>query len=44
MISNAIQHKSLPIYSDGKNIRDWLYVDDHEALALISEKGDRANI
>ena len=40
MISNAIQHKSLPIYGDGKNIRDWLYVDDHaEALALISEKG-----
>ena len=41
MISNAIQHKSLPIYGDGKNIRDWLYVDDHaEALALISEKGE----
>ena len=41
MISNAIQHKALPIYGDGKNIRDWLYVDDHaEALALISEKGE----
>ena len=40
IISNAIKHKSLPIYGDGKNIRDWLYVDDHaEALALISEKG-----
>ena len=41
MISNALNHKNLPIYGDGKNIRDWLYVDDHtEALKLISEKGN----
>ncbi len=28
-ISNALKGKDLPIYGDGKNIRDWLYVDDH---------------
>ena len=40
MISNALKLKNLPIYGDGKNIRDWLYVDDHvKALKLVSEKG-----
>ena len=34
MILNAIQGKSLPVYGDGSNIRDWLYVEDH-ARALI---------
>jgi dTDP-glucose 4,6-dehydratase len=29
MIQNAISNKSLPVYGDGKNIRDWIYVDDH---------------
>ncbi|MDD4348899.1 MAG: dTDP-glucose 4,6-dehydratase [Opitutales bacterium] len=29
MILNALEGKSLPIYGDGMNIRDWLYVDDH---------------
>ena len=29
MISNMIEDKHLPIYGDGKNIRDWLYVEDH---------------
>lgn len=29
MISNAIEGKPLPIYGDGKNVRDWLYVNDH---------------
>ncbi len=29
MISNAKENKSLPVYGDGMNIRDWLYVDDH---------------
>ena len=29
MILNAIEEKPLPVYGDGKNIRDWLYVDDH---------------
>ena len=29
MISNMLEEKPLPVYGDGKNIRDWLYVDDH---------------
>lgn len=35
----ASQDKPLPLYGDGKNIRDWLFVEDHcEAIALILEK------
>ena len=29
MILNALEGKKLPIYGDGKNIRDWLHVEDH---------------
>lgn len=29
MISNAMEDKELPVYGDGMNVRDWLYVDDH---------------
>lgn len=40
MILNALHDKPLPIYGDGSNIRDWLYVDDHaRALHLIGDKG-----
>jgi len=40
MILNAINGKPLPIYGDGLNVRDWLYVEDHcEALSLVLEKG-----
>ena len=35
VILNALEGKNLPIYGDGKQIRDWLYVDDH-VLALMS--------
>jgi dTDP-glucose 4,6-dehydratase len=39
-ISNAIAGKPLPIYGDGKNIRDWLFVEDHcEALLTILSRG-----
>ena len=38
-ISNIINNKCIPIYGDGKNIRDWLYVDDHVlAIDLIFHK------
>ena len=40
VILNALAGKALPIYGDGSNIRDWLYVEDHaDALLLVLEKG-----
>lgn len=40
VIVNALAGKSLPIYGDGRNIRDWIYVEDHaDALLLVLEKG-----
>lgn len=40
MINNALSHKKLPVYGDGKNVRDWLYVEDHcKAIDLVQEKG-----
>ena len=40
MILNCIEEKSLPLYGTGKNIRNWLYVEDHaEAVWNILEKG-----
>ena len=40
MIMNALQGRSLPIYGDGKQIRDWLYVEDHcEAIYEILKHG-----
>jgi dTDP-glucose 4,6-dehydratase len=39
-ILNALEGKPLPIYGDGGNIRDWLYVPDHcEALRIVAHKG-----
>jgi dTDP-glucose 4,6-dehydratase len=40
MIMNAISGKPLPVYGDGSNVRDWLYVEDHcKAVKLAFEKG-----
>lgn len=40
MISNALEDKPLPVYGDGQQIRDWLYVDDHcAAIRAILSKG-----
>ncbi|MBI5441422.1 MAG: GDP-mannose 4,6-dehydratase, partial [Deltaproteobacteria bacterium] len=39
-INNARIGRSLPVYGDGKNVRDWLHVEDHcEALLLVLERG-----
>ena len=40
MIANALNDKPLPVYGDGKNVRDWLYVEDHcKAIDLIVREG-----
>lgn len=40
MIANALEGKQLPVYGDGMQIRDWLYVDDHcRAIRAVLEKG-----
>jgi dTDP-glucose 4,6-dehydratase len=40
MILNMIEGKPLPVYGDGKNIRDWLYVEDHNAAVwAVMQKG-----
>ena len=40
MILNALEGKALPVYGDGRNIRDWLYVEDHcRAIARVLQAG-----
>jgi len=40
IILNALEGRPLPVYGDGSNIRDWLYVEDHaRALVMVLEKG-----
>ena len=40
IINNALQGKKLPVYGDGMNIRDWLYVDDHaKGIDMVQENG-----
>jgi len=40
MIANALNHDSIPVYGDGLNIRDWIYVDDHcHAILKVMEDG-----
>ena len=45
MISNAIEDQPLPIYGDGMQIRDWLYVEDHcRAIQSVIERGREGEI
>ena len=45
MISNAIENKELPVYGDGKNIRDWLHVYDHcTGIDLVLHKGKAGEV
>ena len=40
MIANALEDKPLPVYGDGRNVRDWLYVGDHcTAIDLVLRRG-----
>lgn len=40
MINNALEHKELPVYGDGLNVRDWLYVEDHcKAIDMVLSAG-----
>jgi dTDP-D-glucose 4,6-dehydratase len=40
MIIRGLTQQTLPVYGDGMNVRDWLYVEDHaNALALVLERG-----
>lgn len=40
MINNTLKGKTLPVYGDGQNVRDWLYVEDHvRAIDMVQEKG-----
>ncbi|WP_417525590.1 dTDP-glucose 4,6-dehydratase [Marinovum sp.] len=40
VILNALAGRAIPVYGDGSNVRDWLYVEDHaEALLLVLQKG-----
>ena len=44
MINNCIQNKKLPIYGNGSNIRDWLYVEDHcRAIYSVLHNGEIGN-
>ena len=45
MIINAMNNKKLPVYGDGMNIRDWIYVLDHnKAIEMVLEKGKEGEV
>ena len=45
MISNAMNDEPLPVYGDGKNVRDWVFVEDHAcAVWMIYEKGKSGEV
>jgi dTDP-glucose 4,6-dehydratase len=45
MIANALEDKPLPVYGDGMNVRDWLYVEDHaRALLTVLERGKAGEV
>ncbi len=44
-VTNAIENKSLPIYGDGKNVRDWIYVEDHcDGVDFVCQNGELGEV
>jgi dTDP-glucose 4,6-dehydratase len=44
-VTNALEGKELPIYGDGQNVRDWLYVEDNcRAIELVGQRGIEGEI
>lgn len=44
-VTNAMENKFLPLYGDGKNVRDWLYVKDHcKAIEFVVKKGELGEV
>ncbi len=44
-VTNALENNKLPIYGDGKNIRDWIYVEDHcRAIDVVLRKGSNGEV
>ncbi|MED5401672.1 MAG: dTDP-glucose 4,6-dehydratase [Planctomycetota bacterium] len=44
-ISNALQHQPLPVYGDGKNVRDWIHVDDHcRGIVSVLQSGEPGDV
>ena len=45
MISHVLEDKQLPVYGDGKNVRDWIHVEDHNrAVLMVLEKGKAGEV
>jgi dTDP-glucose 4,6-dehydratase len=45
MISNALEDRSLPVYGDGLNVRDWIWVDDHcAAVDVVRQRGEPGEV
>ena len=45
MIARAVNNEPLPVYGDGKNVRDWIHVDDHcEAVWTVLERGETGTV
>ena len=44
-VTNLLESKKVPLYGDGRNVRDWIHVDDHcEALLAVLEKGRAGDV
>ncbi|MCX7606739.1 MAG: dTDP-glucose 4,6-dehydratase [Bacteroidia bacterium] len=44
VLTHLMERRPIPVYGEGKNVRDWIYVEDHvRAIALLAEKGRRGH-